>query len=85
MSDFNSDFWSLYVASLSLISILACGVLLFRMGRMRVPRKCTHAVVSLILFNIVACSEWRKCMLRSMSSRRFMIKPVFTSARTFTW
>jgi cytochrome c oxidase cbb3-type subunit 3 len=36
MSDFTSDFWSLYVAGLTLISILACGVLLFVMGRMRV-------------------------------------------------
>ena len=42
MSDFTSDFWSLYVAGLALVSILACGVLLFIMGRMRVqasPRK----------------------------------------------
>ena len=36
MSDFTSDFWSVYVAALTLISILACGVLLFVMGRMRV-------------------------------------------------
>jgi cytochrome c oxidase cbb3-type subunit 3 len=36
MSDFTSDFWSLYVTVLSLVSILACGVLLFAMGRMRV-------------------------------------------------
>jgi cytochrome c oxidase cbb3-type subunit 3 len=36
MSDFTSDFWSLYVAGLTLVSILACGVLLFVMGRMRV-------------------------------------------------
>src|SRR5436305_12831998 len=44
MSDFTSDFWSLYVAGLALVSILACGVLLFVMGRMRVqasPRKST--------------------------------------------
>ena len=42
MSDFSSDFWSLYVAGLTLISILACGLLLYRMGRMRVqapPKK----------------------------------------------
>jgi cytochrome c oxidase cbb3-type subunit III len=36
MSDFNSDFWSLYVAGFTLVSILACGVLLYLMGRMRV-------------------------------------------------
>ena len=41
MSDFNSDFWSLYVACLTLISILACGVLLFRMGRMRMQASAT--------------------------------------------
>jgi cytochrome c oxidase cbb3-type subunit 3 len=36
MSDFNSDFWSAYVAVLTLLGILACGVFLYRMGRMRV-------------------------------------------------
>jgi cytochrome c oxidase cbb3-type subunit 3 len=36
MSDFTSDFWGAYVAILTLGSILACGVLLFVMGRMRV-------------------------------------------------
>jgi cytochrome c oxidase cbb3-type subunit III len=36
MSDFTSGFWSLYVAILTLVSILACGVLLYAMGRMRV-------------------------------------------------
>jgi cytochrome c oxidase cbb3-type subunit 3 len=42
MSDFTSDFWSLYIVGLTLVSILACGVFLFVMGRMRVqasPRK----------------------------------------------
>ena len=42
MSDFTSDFWGLYIAGLTLVSILACGVLLFVMGRMRVqasPKK----------------------------------------------
>ena len=38
MSDFTSDFWSYYVAVLTLISILACGVLLYIMGTMRVQR-----------------------------------------------
>jgi cytochrome c oxidase cbb3-type subunit III len=36
MSDFTSGFWSAYVAILTLVSILACGVLLYAMGRMRV-------------------------------------------------
>jgi cytochrome c oxidase cbb3-type subunit 3 len=36
MSDFTSDFWGAYVAILTLGSILACGVLLFVMGKMRV-------------------------------------------------
>ena len=36
MSDFTSGFWSAYVAILTLVSILACGVLLYLMGRMRV-------------------------------------------------
>ena len=38
MSDFTSDFWSLYVAVLTIVSIVACGVLLFVMGRMRVVK-----------------------------------------------
>lgn len=38
MSDFTSDFWSFYVAILSLVSILACGAMLYAMGRMRVQR-----------------------------------------------
>ncbi|HEX8010590.1 MAG TPA: cytochrome-c oxidase, cbb3-type subunit III [Casimicrobiaceae bacterium] len=42
MSDFTSDFWSLYVAGLTLVSILACAVLLFVMGRMRVAAKKTQ-------------------------------------------
>jgi cytochrome c oxidase cbb3-type subunit 3 len=36
MSDFTSEFWNLYVIVLTLVSILACGVLLYVMGRMRV-------------------------------------------------
>lgn len=36
MSDFTSSFWGLYVAILTLVSILACGVLLYAMGRTRV-------------------------------------------------
>jgi cytochrome c oxidase cbb3-type subunit 3 len=38
MSDFTSDFWSLYVAVLTIVSVVACGVLLFVMGRMRVVK-----------------------------------------------
>lgn len=36
MSDFTSGFWGLYVAIVTLVSILACGVLLYAMGKMRV-------------------------------------------------
>jgi len=36
MSDFTSGFWGAYVAILTLVSIVACGVLLYAMGRMRV-------------------------------------------------
>lgn len=36
MSDFTSGFWGLYIAILTLVSILACGVLLYSMGKMRV-------------------------------------------------
>ena len=39
MSDFTSGFWSPYVAILTIVSILACGVLLYVMGRMRVAKK----------------------------------------------
>lgn len=37
MSDFTSSFWSLYVAILTVASILACGVLLWITGRIRAP------------------------------------------------
>lgn len=36
MSDFVSDFWSFYVAIVTLASIAGCGLLLFLTGRMRV-------------------------------------------------
>lgn len=36
MSDFTSGFWDLYVAVLTLLSILACGLLLYWIGRKRV-------------------------------------------------
>ena len=38
MSDFTSDFWGFYVAIAALVSILACGILLYSMGKMRVQR-----------------------------------------------
>ena len=39
MSDFTTDFWGAYVAILTLVSVLACGVMLFVMGRMRVQAR----------------------------------------------
>ena len=36
MPDFTSDFWSFYVAVLTIVSIIACGILLYVMGKMRV-------------------------------------------------
>ena len=39
MSDFTSEFWSVYVAILTLVSVLACGVALYAMGRMRVQAR----------------------------------------------
>jgi cytochrome c oxidase cbb3-type subunit III len=36
MSDFNSDFWSIYVAGLTFVSILACAVLLWITARKKV-------------------------------------------------
>jgi cytochrome c oxidase cbb3-type subunit 3 len=38
MSDFTSDGWSSYIAIVTLVSIAACGVLLYALGRMRVQR-----------------------------------------------
>lgn len=35
MSDFTSEFWSIYVAALTVISIIACGVLLVLTGKTR--------------------------------------------------
>ena len=37
MSDFNSGFWSLYITVITLVSILACGVLLWRLSTKRAP------------------------------------------------
>ncbi|KQT11031.1 cytochrome-c oxidase, cbb3-type subunit III [Ramlibacter sp. Leaf400] len=37
MSDFDADFWSIYVAGLTLVSILACLVLLWFTSRKKVP------------------------------------------------
>ena len=45
MSDFTSDFWSLFVAGTTLVSIVACGLLLVSMSRKRVasdPDKTAH-------------------------------------------
>jgi len=38
MSDFTSDFWGVYVALLTIVSIAACGVLLWAVGRTRVAK-----------------------------------------------
>src|SRR5512132_4478393 len=38
MSDFTADGWGFYVAIATMVSILACGVLLYALGRMRVQR-----------------------------------------------
>ena len=37
MSDFTSNFWSVYVAGLTLVSILACVILLWVTGRKKMP------------------------------------------------
>src|SRR5579859_7893021 len=39
MSDFSSDFWSYYVALITVISIVACAVLLWTMSTQRVPNQ----------------------------------------------
>lgn len=39
MSDFTSEGWGVYVAVATLVSIIACGVLLYVLGRMRVTRE----------------------------------------------
>ena len=36
MSDFTSNFWHFYVAGLTLASILACALLLYKLGKMKV-------------------------------------------------
>lgn len=36
MSDFNSDFWSIYIAAITVVSILACAVLLWSLSKRRV-------------------------------------------------
>jgi cytochrome c oxidase cbb3-type subunit 3 len=45
MSDFNGDFWSIFVAATTLVSIVACGLLLVSMSRRRIatdPDKTGH-------------------------------------------
>ena len=37
MSDFNSGFWALYVSALTLVSIVACALLLMSMSKRRLP------------------------------------------------
>jgi cytochrome c oxidase cbb3-type subunit 3 len=37
MSDFTSGFWSLYVAAVTLVSIVACGLLLMSMSKRKLP------------------------------------------------
>jgi cytochrome c oxidase cbb3-type subunit 3 len=45
MSDFNTDFWSVYVAAVTLVSVAACGLLLAALSRRKVasdPDKTGH-------------------------------------------
>ena len=41
MSDFTSGFWSLFVIVVTAVSILACGWILYSMGRMKVKTDAT--------------------------------------------
>jgi cytochrome c oxidase cbb3-type subunit 3 len=44
VSDFTSDFWSYYVAVITLVSILACAVLLWTLSSKRVPGQKTEVM-----------------------------------------
>jgi hypothetical protein len=47
MSDFTSNFWSVYVAGITLVGILACLILLWMTGRKKVrPRPTTPQATS---------------------------------------
>jgi cytochrome c oxidase cbb3-type subunit III len=37
VSDFSSEFWSVYIAVITIVSILACGALLWRLSTQRMP------------------------------------------------
>jgi len=39
MSDFTGGFWGIYVAVLTIVSIAACAIMLYAMGRMRVAKR----------------------------------------------
>ena len=39
MADFTDPFWSFYVAAITLVSIVACGLLLMSLSRRRVATK----------------------------------------------
>ena len=44
MSDFTSDFWSYYVSIITVVSIIACGVLLWTMSSQRVSGSTTETM-----------------------------------------
>ncbi len=44
MSDFTSDFWSYYVSIITVVSIIACGVLLWTMSSQRVSGSKTETM-----------------------------------------
>jgi cytochrome c oxidase cbb3-type subunit III len=39
MSDFNAEYWSVYVAAVTLLGIIGCGILLWATARKRVPKR----------------------------------------------
>lgn len=45
MSDFTSDFWSVYIGAITLLSIAACAVLLYKLSTHRLPPGATVGVM----------------------------------------
>ena len=46
MSDFTSNFWSVYVSGITLVGIIACVILLWVTGRKKMPATADNSTVT---------------------------------------
>ena len=57
MSDFNANFWSVYVAGLTLVSVLACLVLLWMTARKKVDSSADNTSRMLVKLRVARFSR----------------------------